>query len=80
MELMHTESETTAVDSNNALTHDIYQRHDHSCYGADIKRSSQESVGGYLPMLNDATCFKQVYIVCGYTDYPRSIIIREVFE
>ena len=22
---------------------------------------------GYLPMLNDPTCFKQVYIVCGYT-------------
>ena len=28
-------------------------------------------------MLNDATCFKAFYIVCGYTDYKRSIIIRE---
>lgn len=28
-------------------------------------------------MLNGATCFKNVYIVTGYTDYPRSMVIRE---
>ena len=30
-------------------------------------------------MLRDADpdYFKGIYIVCGYTDYPRSIIIRE---
>lgn len=26
-----------------------------------------------MPMLNDATCFKQVYIVCGYTDLRSGI-------
>jgi len=26
-----------------------------------------------LPMLNDATCFKRVYIVCGYTDLRSGI-------
>ncbi len=32
-------------------------------------------------MLKDANfnSFSAVYIVCGYTDYPRRIIIREVF-
>ena len=30
-------------------------------------------------MLNDLTGFKHIYIVCGYTDYPRSIVIREDF-
>ena len=28
-------------------------------------------------MLNDAKDLQAVYIVCGYTDYPRRIIIRE---
>ena len=28
---------------------------------------------GFLPMLNDATCFKRVYIVCGYTDLRSGI-------
>lgn len=28
---------------------------------------------GCLPMLNDATCFKQVYIVCGYADLRSGI-------
>ena len=28
-------------------------------------------------MLNDTTSFKKVYIATGYTDYLRSIIIRE---
>ena len=28
---------------------------------------------GWLPMLNDATCFKQVYIVTGYTDLRSGI-------
>lgn len=26
-----------------------------------------------MPMLNDATCFKHVYIVCGYTDLRSGI-------
>lgn len=26
-----------------------------------------------MPMLNDATCFKQIYIVCGYTDLRSEI-------
>ena len=30
-------------------------------------------------MLKDATGFEHIYIACGYTDYPRRIIIREVF-
>ena len=30
-------------------------------------------------MFNDLDAFalKRIYIACGYTDYPRSIIIRE---
>lgn len=28
-------------------------------------------------MLNDACGFKKVFLATGYTDYPRSIIIRE---
>ena len=28
-------------------------------------------------MLNDATGLKKIYLAAGYTDYPRSIIIRE---
>jgi hypothetical protein len=31
-------------------------------------------------MLKDATGFDHIYIACGYTDYPRRIIIREVLE
>jgi len=32
-------------------------------------------------MLKDAdfNYFPAVYVVCGYTDYPRIIIIREIF-
>ena len=30
-------------------------------------------------MLNDTTSFKKVYIATGYTDYPRIMIIREIF-
>lgn len=40
-ELMHTEP--GSADGN------ICQRRDHSCYGADIKFSSQESAGGTCP-------------------------------
>ena len=29
-------------------------------------------------MLGDITAADEIYIVCGYTDYPRRIIIREV--
>lgn len=28
-------------------------------------------------MIGDITNADKIYIVCGYTDYPRSIIIRE---
>mgnify|MGYP005944689499 FL=1 len=28
-------------------------------------------------MLGDISVADEIYIVCGYTDYPRSIIIRE---
>ena len=28
-------------------------------------------------MLNDASGFHKIYLATGYTDYPRSIIIRE---
>lgn len=28
-------------------------------------------------MLNDAVGFEKIFIATGYTDYPRSIIIRE---
>lgn len=31
-------------------------------------------------MLGDITAAAEIYIVCGYTDYPRRIIIREVRE
>ena len=30
-------------------------------------------------MLGDISGFEKIYIVCGYTDYPRRIIIREDF-
>ena len=30
-------------------------------------------------MLGDISGLEKIYIVCGYTDYPRRIIIREVF-
>ena len=30
-------------------------------------------------MIGDITNADKIYIVCGYTDYPRRIIIREVF-
>ena len=28
-------------------------------------------------MLNDASGFQKIYLATGYTDYPRSIIIRK---
>ena len=28
-------------------------------------------------MLGDISVVSELYIVCGYTDYPRSIVIRE---
>ncbi len=28
-------------------------------------------------MIGDITVADEIYIVCGYTDYPRRIIIRE---
>lgn len=31
-------------------------------------------------MLGDITSVDSIYIVCGYTDYPRRIIIREVLR
>ena len=31
-------------------------------------------------MLADISCVDAIYIVCGYTDYPRRIIIREVLK
>ena len=31
-------------------------------------------------MLGDISVADEIYIVCGYTDYPRRIIIREVLE
>lgn len=34
----------------------------------DTASSLIAKVLGVLAMLNDATCFKQIYIVCGYTD------------
>ena len=30
-------------------------------------------------MLGDISGLEKIYIVCGYTDYPRRIIIREDF-
>ena len=30
-------------------------------------------------MLNNAGSFNKIYIATGFTDYPRRIIIREVF-
>ena len=29
-------------------------------------------------MIGDITVADEIFIVCGYTDYPRRIIIREV--
>ena len=29
-------------------------------------------------MIGDITGVENIYMVCGYTDYPRRIIIREV--
>ncbi len=29
-------------------------------------------------MIGDITAADEIFIVCGYTDYPRRIIIREV--
>lgn len=54
MELMHTESVSTVVDSNSALMDEVLsgyicQWHDHSCYGADIRFSSKESSWGVCP-------------------------------
>lgn len=31
-------------------------------------------------MIGDITAADDIFIVCGYTDYPRRIIIREVLE
>ena len=31
-------------------------------------------------MIGDITNADKIYIVCGYTDYPRRIIILEVFD
>ena len=31
-------------------------------------------------MLGDISVANDIYIVCGYTDYPRKIIIREVLR
>ena len=31
-------------------------------------------------MIGDITTATEIYIVTGYTDYPRRIIIREVLE
>ena len=31
-------------------------------------------------MIGDISLADNIYIICGYTDYPRRIIIREVFE
>ena len=28
-------------------------------------------------MLGDITIATELYVICGYTDYPRSIVIRE---
>ena len=28
-------------------------------------------------MLGDISVVSELYVVCGYTDYPRSIVIRE---
>ena len=28
-------------------------------------------------MLGDISAASEIYLVCGYTDYPRSIVIRE---
>ena len=30
-------------------------------------------------MIGDITAASKIYIVCGYTDYPRSTIIREKY-
>ena len=30
-------------------------------------------------MIGDISMADNIYIICGYTDYPRRIIIREVF-
>lgn len=79
-----TDAYGTRVDSscsNSALIQDSFL--DISANGVTIRVAGRppalflKKCWRYLPMLNDATCFKQVYIVCGYTDYLRSIIIRE---
>lgn len=31
-------------------------------------------------MIADVTAADEIYIVCGYTDYPRRIVIREDFR
>ncbi len=31
-------------------------------------------------MTLDLSAINEIYIACGYTDYPRRIIIREVIE
>ena len=30
-------------------------------------------------MIGDISLADHIYVICGYTDYPRRIIIREVF-
>ena len=30
-------------------------------------------------MIGDISLADNIYVICGYTDYPRRIIIREVF-
>ena len=30
-------------------------------------------------MIGDISMADNIYIICGYTDYPRIIIIREIF-
>ena len=37
------------------------------------KEAVVEECWWWQPMLNDATCFKNVYIVCGFTDFRKGI-------
>ena len=46
--------------------------HNNPCAQPDFNGTSLKSTRG-LPMLNDATCFKQIFIVCGFTDLRSGI-------